>query len=199
MKFAVIGANGKAGSRIAAEATSRGHDVTAVTTIADALAGTDARLIVVGCAGSLFIDEAHSTMLAETPDFPEAFLPVARGQIRQLETLRGREDVRWTFISPAADFRADGERTGSYVQAGEEFTTDAEGVSAISYADYAVGLVDEAEAEGDAAHVNERITLVVQCAPSSCTRRGPACRTGPSRRSCSRRGRPPGAAARNRG
>lgn len=208
MKFAVIGANGNAGSRIAAEATSRGHDVTAVvrraneseaahelrrdaaeltaedlsgfdvvvdalsfpldaqdqhaatvTTIADALAGTDTRLIVVGGAGSLFVDEAHSKMLAETPDFPEAFLPVARGQIRQLEVLRGREDVRWTFISPAADFRADGERTGEYVQAGEEFTTDAEGASAISYADYAVGLVDEAEADGDAAHVNERISL----------------------------------------
>ena len=95
-----------------------------VTTIADALVGTDTRLIVVGGAGSLFVDEAHSTMLAET-----------------------------------ADFRADGERMGKYVQAGEEFTTDAEGVSAISYADYAVGFVDEAEATGDAAHDNERISL----------------------------------------
>ena len=33
----------------------------------------DTRLIVVGGAGSLFVDEARTTRLAETPEFPEAF------------------------------------------------------------------------------------------------------------------------------
>lgn len=33
----------------------------------------------------------------------------------------------WTYISPAAEFDAAGARTGRYLLAGEEFTTNAEG------------------------------------------------------------------------
>ena len=64
--------------------------------------------------------------------------------------------MKWTYISPAADFQADGERGGSYGLAGEEFTANAAGQSYISYADYAIAVVDEAE---QAAHVGERISV----------------------------------------
>lgn len=127
--------------------------------LADALSGTDVRLIVVGGAGSLYVDAEHKVQLVDTPDFPEAFKPLAKAQGKALEELRGRDDVRWTFVSPAADFQADGERTGKYLLAGEELTTNSRGESVISYADYAIAFVDEAERTTDA-HVRERISVV---------------------------------------
>jgi putative NADH-flavin reductase len=127
--------------------------------LADALSGTDVRLIVVGGAGSLYVDAEHKVQLVDTPDFPDAFKPLAKAQGKALEELRGRDDVRWTFVSPAADFQADGERTGRYLLAGEELTTNSRGESVISYADYAIAIVDEAERTTDA-HVRERISVV---------------------------------------
>lgn len=60
-----------------------------------------------------------------------------------LQALRQRQDVKWTYLSPAADFQPEGERTGKYLLGGEEFTVNAKGESAVSYADYALALVDE--------------------------------------------------------
>ena len=48
-------------------------------------------------------------------------------------------------------------RTGSYLLAGEEFTTNDRGESAVSYADYAIAMVDEIE-KGD--HIQQRISVV---------------------------------------
>ena len=55
--------------------------------------------------------------------------------------IRERHDVKWTFISPAIDFQADGKRTGEYILAGEELTFNDKGESIISYADYALDLL----------------------------------------------------------
>lgn len=71
--------------------------------------------------------------------------------------LRKRNDVVWTFISPAADFQADGERTGEYILAGEELTLNEKGESIISYADYAIAMVDEIM---NGNHIRERISVV---------------------------------------
>ena len=60
------------------------------------------------------------------------------------------------YISPAAEFDPEGKKTGSYVLAGEEFTVNEKGESYISYADYALALVDEAE-KGN--HIRERISV----------------------------------------
>ena len=43
--------------------------------------------------------------------------------------------------------------------AGEEFTVGEQGASAISYADYAVAMIDEALASPADAHVGERISV----------------------------------------
>ena len=61
------------------------------------------------------------------------------------------------FISPAGDFQADGERTGEYILAGEELTLNDKGESIISYADYAIAMVDEIENGG---HIQQRISVV---------------------------------------
>lgn len=125
--------------------------------LADVLPGTDVRLVVVGGAGSLFVNPEHTVTLAQTPDFPDAFKGVAAAHQQTLDALRGRDDVRWTYLSPAADFQAEGERTGEYTLAGEEFTPNEKGESVVSYADYAIALVDEIES-GE--HIRERISVV---------------------------------------
>ena len=127
--------------------------------LADLLSGTDTRLLIVGGAGSLYVDPEHSVQLVDTPDFPAEFVPLASAQRDELTEIRKRDDVRWTFVSPAADFVADGSRTGEYILAGEELTTNAAGASSISYADYAIAMVDEAGRTGSDAHVGERISV----------------------------------------
>lgn len=125
--------------------------------LCDILSGSNVRLLVVGGAGSLYVDKAHTTQLLNTPDFPAEYFPTAAAQTKELVELRERDDVKWTFVSPAADFRADGERTGKYILAGEEFTLNAAGESIISYADYALAMVDEI---ADGNHIRQRISVV---------------------------------------
>jgi putative NADH-flavin reductase len=130
---------------------------TSLKHLCDILSDTDTRLVIVGGAGSLYVDADHTTQLVDTPDFPDAFKPLATAMGKALDELRSRSDVKWTYISPAADFQADGERTGKYILGGEELTLNDKGESVISYADYAIALVDEIE-KGD--HIQERISVV---------------------------------------
>lgn len=125
--------------------------------LCDLLSGTDTRLLVVGGAGSLYVDPEHTTQVWETPDFPVEFKGLAKAQVDELTELRKRDDVKWTFVSPAGDFQADGERTGAYILAGEELTLNDAGESIISYADYAIAMADEA-LSGD--HIRQRISVV---------------------------------------
>ena len=125
--------------------------------LCDILSGSETRLLIVGGAGSLYVDKEHKTQLYDTPDFPKEYLPLAKAQGKALAELRERDDVKWTFISPAADFQAEGERTGKYILAGEEFTLNSKNESIISYADYAIAMVDEIE-KGN--HVKQRISVV---------------------------------------
>lgn len=121
------------------------------------LAGTKTRLLIVGGAGSLYVDPEHKTQLVDTPDFPAEFYALAKAQTDALTELRKHDDVDWTFISPAADFQVDGKRTGKYILAGEELTLNDRGESIISYADYALAMADEIQ-NGD--HIKERISVV---------------------------------------
>lgn len=112
--------------------------------LCDLLSGTDARLLIVGGAGSLFVNKEHTLTVADGADFPDAFKPLAAAHQTLLDALRKRNDVRWTYISPAGDFQAEGARTGKYILGGEELTLNARGESVISYADYAIAVIDEA-------------------------------------------------------
>lgn len=123
--------------------------------LCDLLSGTDTRLIYVGGAGSLYV--APGKMLYQTPDFPKEFVSLAGAQVKTYFELKAENDVKWTFISPAADFRADGERTGKYILAGENMTVNSRGESIISYADYAIALVNEIVSGN---HIRERISVV---------------------------------------
>lgn len=130
---------------------------TSLKHLCDILSGTDTRLLVVGGAGSLYTNPEHTACVTDGPDFPDTFKPLAAAMGQALQELRSRDDVRWTYISPAADFQADGARNGAYSLGGEELTLNAKGESVISYADYAIAMVDEA-VNGN--HVRERISVV---------------------------------------
>ena len=125
--------------------------------LADLVAGTDTRLYIVGGAGSLYVDPEHKVQLLDTPEFPAEFYAIAKAQTDELAALRPRTDAKWVFVSPAADFRADGAKTGKYILGGEELTLSGAGKSVISYADYALGMVDLIES---GARVGERVSLV---------------------------------------
>ena len=125
--------------------------------LCDILSGTPTRLLVVGGASSLYVNPEHTACVADGPDFPAEFLPLARAQGKALGALRTRKDVRWTFLSPAADFQPGGARTGSYILGGEELILNAKGESVISYADYAIAMVDEAVSGN---HIQQRISAV---------------------------------------
>ena len=125
--------------------------------LCDALSGTDTRLLVVGGAGSLYVNPEHTACVADGPDFPDMFKPLAAAMAKALSELRQRNDVKWTYISPATDFQAEGERSGEYILGGEELTLNEKGESIISYADYAIAMVDEIVKGG---HIQERISVV---------------------------------------
>ncbi|WP_426452617.1 NAD(P)-dependent oxidoreductase [Paenibacillus sp. S-38] len=209
MNIGIIGAAGKAGTVIAKEAVSRGHEVTAIVRNASKAQGLQAsilekdifdltsgdlqgfdvvvnafgaapgqehlhveagraliealkgapgtRLIVVGGAGSLYVDEAKTTRLMDTPQFPKEYFATASNQGRNLEDLQQEKELRWTFVSPAAFFNPEGKRTGAYRKGKDHLMVNEKGDSYVSYADYAVAILDEVE---NPQHLQERFTVV---------------------------------------
>lgn len=117
----------------------------------------ETRLIVVGGAGSLFVDEAKTIRLMDTPEFPEEYFATASNQGKNLEDLQKTSGVKWTFISPAAFFNPEGKRTGSYQKGKDNLIVNSNDDSYVSYADYAIAVLDEIE---NPQHINERFTLV---------------------------------------
>ena len=125
--------------------------------LCDLLSGTKTRLVIVGGAGSLYVNKEHTVRVMDTPDFPDMFKPLANAMGKALDDLRKRTDVQWTYISPAGDFQSDAPKTGSWIWGGEELTLNSKGESIISYADYAAALVEEIK---NGKNIQKRISLV---------------------------------------
>lgn len=106
-------------------------------------AGVD-RLLVMGGAASL--NGPDGVMLYDSPNFPEDLKPIVKPAITFLEDLRREQDIDWTFFSPAMlIFEGERQGRGSFRLGEDELVTDDEGNSRISYADYAIAMVDELE------------------------------------------------------
>lgn len=118
------------------------HDVPAETLLSALKTAGVHRLLVTGGAGSLEV--APGVRLIDTPDFPEAFKPYALPGIAFLEALRGETEIDWAFFSPAALIE-EGPRLGVFRTGTDRLIADAEGQSRISFADYAIAMVDELE------------------------------------------------------
>ena len=130
---------------------------TSLKHLCDVLSGTKVRLLVVGGAGSLYVNPEHTVQVKDLESFPAMFKPLADMQGAALDDLRKRSDVQWTYLSPAGDFVADGERTGEYLLGGEEYFVNDRGESRISYADYAIAMIDEIE---NANNIQKRFSVI---------------------------------------
>jgi hypothetical protein len=113
------------------------------------------RLLVMGGAASL--KNADGVMLFDSPHFPEAIKPIVKPAIEFLADLKDESEVDWTFFSPAmVIFEGPRQGPGSFRLGKDNLVTDANGDSKISYADYAIAMVDELE---NHAHSRSRFTV----------------------------------------
>ena len=65
---------------------------TSLKHLCDILSGTDTRLLVVGGAGSLYVNPEHTACVSDGPDFPDMFKPLASAMAKALGELRERND-----------------------------------------------------------------------------------------------------------
>lgn len=137
----------------------RERELVAMTTAQLAGVGaTEARLLIVGGAGSLTV-AGSGGLVADDPDLvPPGYRDIARAGVLQFEVCRSADGARgpdWTYLSPPAEL-VSGPRTGRYRVGVDELVVDAAGRSMITVADLAVALLDEAQG---AAHRRSRFTV----------------------------------------
>lgn len=117
-------------------------DVSAATLLGAVKQAGVGRLLVTGGAASLEV--APGVRVIDTPDFPEEWKAPAMGGITFLDDLRQEKEVDWTFFSPAA-LIFEGPRLGHYRSDTDRLVIDDAGESKISFADYAIAMVDALE------------------------------------------------------
>ncbi|MDR0300169.1 MAG: NAD(P)H-binding protein [Streptococcaceae bacterium] len=102
------------------------------------------RLIVVGGAGALYLDESRTIRRVDElekenfPWFPTIREWAAASLIYKASS--SKADI--TFFSPADFFDYEGAETGNYTITGEILEKNSAGISRISYRDYAAALVE---------------------------------------------------------
>lgn len=111
------------------------------------------RVLVVGGAGSLLLPD--DTRVIDSPDFPEAYKAEASAGAAYLDVLKQEKELDWTFLSPSAEF-VEGPRSGSYKLGKDHLLIGADGKSWITFADYAIALLDEVE---QPKHSRQRFTV----------------------------------------
>jgi putative NADH-flavin reductase len=111
------------------------------------------RLLVVGGAGSLLLPDG--TRVIDSKGFPEEYKTEASAGAQFLENLRQEKELDWAFLSPSAEF-VEGERTGAFRIGKDDLLVSSEGRSWITFADYAIALLDEVEVPK---HSRQRFTV----------------------------------------
>ena len=108
------------------------------------LKNTQKRLITVGAAGLLFTDDTRTKKLYDTFMMKSAGLRKGALILEQAYlTLKEGQGLHWTYMAPAIDYSYNGARTGKYQTGADIVLKNSKGKSVISYADYALALVDE--------------------------------------------------------
>lgn len=119
------------------------------------LAQTKTRLLVVGGAASLIVPNSAGTLVVDDVNWiPLAWRDIALACLAQHKLCQESDLLAWTYLSPPALISA-GERTGEFRLGNEELLIDNNGNSAISFEDFAIALLDEAEQEN---YKNKRFT-----------------------------------------
>ncbi|WP_421016489.1 NAD(P)-dependent oxidoreductase [Furfurilactobacillus cerevisiae] len=130
---------------------------TGLSHIATLLNGTKTRYLKVGGAGTLFINSEHTKMIKDRDNYPTDWLPLANALVASLNRLRSYSNIQWTYVTPAFNYDPDGAKTGNYHIDGEEYRAQNDDDHYISYADYAIGLLDMIEQKS---YLRQRVTLV---------------------------------------
>ena len=102
------------------------------------------RLIVIGGAGSLYVD---GKQIVDGDDFPEQFKAGATAARDYLNEIKNNKALDWTYFSPAIEMHAGIKtgRTGIYRVGWDAPVFDQHGGSKLSVEDLAVAIVDELE------------------------------------------------------
>ena len=103
----------------------------------------ETRLIIVGGAGSLFVDKEHTTKLLETPNFPEEYMAVAKATSDSYDYLKTLDNILWTYFSPAAVYDYEGENNKSYIIGNDELILNNKNNSYLTYKDSADIILEE--------------------------------------------------------
>lgn len=94
------------------------------------------RLVSIGISSSLVTESG--ALLLDTPEHPQEYRAFCLGHTAGTDVLRTEGDtLDWVVVSPSGDFDHGGSRTGRYAEAPARMT------SRISYADFAIALLDE--------------------------------------------------------
>ncbi|MGI5419783.1 NAD(P)-dependent oxidoreductase [Actinomadura luteofluorescens] len=96
------------------------------------------RLVVVGLAS--IMPGASGAPLMDEPGYPSEYRSFYLGHAAGLDEL-GTSDLDWAYVAPAGDFDHDGTPTGRY-----RVADHGDPASRITYADFAIALLDEIEA-----------------------------------------------------
>ncbi len=115
------------------------------------------RLIVVGGAGSLFVNDQKELQIVDAPGFPDEIKPGATAARDYYNTLQNNQNLDWTYFSPAPEMHqgTSGVRKGTYRLGTDVPVFDEAGHSILSVEDVAVVIADEVE---NAKHVKQRFT-----------------------------------------
>jgi putative NADH-flavin reductase len=111
------------------------------------------RLLVVGGAGTLLLPDGSRVI--DGAGFPQAYKAEASAGAEFLAELRQESYLDWTFLSPSAEF-VEGERSGTFRLGQDDLLFSGEGRSWITFADYAIALLDEVETPK---HSRQRFTV----------------------------------------
>ncbi|WP_316846814.1 NAD(P)-dependent oxidoreductase [Pedobacter psychrodurus] len=113
------------------------------------------RYVVIGGAGSLFID---GKQLVDSPEFPAEYKDGAMAAREYLNYLMSETELDWVFLSPAIEMHpgTSGIRKGSYRIGTDTPVFDTNGRSIISVEDTALAVVDEIE---NSHHSRQRFTV----------------------------------------
>lgn len=115
------------------------------------------RLLILGGAGTLWSDKTHTCRVWQTPEHPEFLKEISKNLTLALEDLRTSGLRDWTFLCPSLFFDYEGKETGTWKIGTEGLPLkNHEGVSRISYRDFAVAMIEEAET---GAHQRMQITV----------------------------------------
>ena len=122
------------------------------------LQGTRTRLLVVGGAGSLYVNPQPTNPTGGYTGFPDASLPTAKNQAKNLEDLQQTDGPALDLHQSGCLLLISGRRPdSSQYQLAHDINVDSGGESYVSYRDYAVAVADEVEHHR---HDQQRISIV---------------------------------------